>query len=178
MFGFDFKRWHGLGSLYAKLIPLEIQQYSNILTIDKKKTDSSKDMPNIPELDHFTGKQTIYKNKSISIRPGESDSRLMIKSLQKKKTVNGQYIEIIKETVDSIKSKIEPSLLTIYYLRPKESVLINYNDVITFCNKADYKDYFKKLSGLLDYYYTLSNIVEMRKRYRNNKLLLQLSELE
>ena len=56
----------------------------------------------------------------------------MIKSLQKKKTVNGQYIEIIKETVDSIKSKIEPSLLTIYYLRPKESVLINFNDVITF----------------------------------------------
>ena len=103
MFGLDFKRWHGLGSLYAKLIPLEIQQYSNILTIDKKKTDSSKDMPNVPELDHFTGKQTIYKNKSISIRPGESDSRLVIKSLQKKKTVNGQYIEIIKETVDSIK---------------------------------------------------------------------------
>ena len=102
----------------------------------------------------------------------------MIKSLQKKKTVNEQYIEIIKETVDSIKSKIEPSLLTIYYLRPKESVLINFNDVITFCNKADYKDYFKKKSGLLDYYYTLSNIVEMRKRYRNNKLLLQLSELE
>ena len=89
MFGFDFKRWHGLGSLYAKLIPLEIQQYSNILTIDKKKTDSSKDMPNVSELDPFTGKQTIYKNKSISIRPGESDSRLMIKSLQKKKTVNG-----------------------------------------------------------------------------------------
>ena len=37
MFGFDFKRWHGLGSLYAKLIPLEIQQYSNLLTADKKK---------------------------------------------------------------------------------------------------------------------------------------------
>ena len=37
MFGFDFKRWHRLGSLYAKLIPLEIQQYSNILTIDKKR---------------------------------------------------------------------------------------------------------------------------------------------
>ena len=101
-------------------------------------------MPNVSELDHFTGKQTIYKNKSISIRPGESDSRLIIKSLQKKKTVYGQYIEIIKETVDSIKSKIEPSLLTIYYLRPKESVLINFNDVITFCNKADNKDYFKK----------------------------------
>ena len=43
---------------------------------------------------------------------------------------------------------------------------------------TDYKDYFKKKSGLLDYYYTLSNIVEMRKRYSNNKLLLQLSELE
>ena len=56
MFGFDFKRWHWLGILYAKLIPLEIQQYSNILTIDKKKTDSSKDMTNVPELDHFTGK--------------------------------------------------------------------------------------------------------------------------
>ena len=178
MFGLDFKRWHGLGTLYAKLIPLEIQQYSNLLTTDKKKNDSSKDVPNVPELDPFTGKHTIYKNKSINILPGESDSKLMIKSLQKKKTVNEKYIEVIRETVDSIKSKIEPSLLTIYYLRPKESVLINYNDVITFCNKADYKDYFKKLSGLLDYYYTLSNIVEMRKRYRNNKLLLQLSELD
>ncbi len=181
MFGLDFKRWHGLGSLYAKLIPLEIQQYSNLLAPEKKKGESSNEMPNVPnvpELDPFTGKQTIFKNKSISIQPGENDTKLMIKSLQKKKTVSEQYIEIIKDTVDSIKSKIEPSLLTIYYLRPKESVLINYNDVITFCNKADYKDYFKKLSGLLDYYYTLSNIVEMRKRYRNKKLLLQLSELD
>ena len=178
MFGLDFKRWHGLGSLYVKLIPLEIQQYSNILNTDKKKGEATNDKPNTPELDPFTGKQTIHKNKSISIHPGENDSKLMIKSLQKKKTVSEKYIETIRETVDSIKSKIEPSLLTIYYLRPKESVLINYNDVITFCNKADYKDYFKKLSGLLDYYYTLSNIVEMRKRYRNKKLLLKLSELD